>query len=175
MFDPHTQMRYGRRIVPFHTEVSGSEPLPMIFSLWMAEVARDHLRLGVYFRAVGIMLQIPGAAKYQFVVDDGEAWDLIRKTDRNALFNVLAECLDRLGAKELIEQVPGAGDELAGDDPPRRLSRRWKKFLDRRARVRHGLLNVVAECLDALVVRPGIAEIEAAGEQPWWHRWRPSV
>ena len=34
----------------------------------------------------------------------------------------------------------------------------WKAFLDRFAKIEHGLLNVIAECLDHLIVRPGMAE-----------------
>ena len=130
-----------------------------------AEVARDYLRLGVFFRAVGIMLQVPGAARYAWVDDDNETWDLIKETDDNALINVLAECFDRLGGKQLIEQVPG------GDYNEEELPEEWTDLLNKQAGVKNGLLNVVAECLDALVVRPGMVEINAAVEQPWWLRW----
>ena len=54
-------------------DVFCSSPITKMFQIWMAEVSRDMLRLGVYFRAVGIMLQIPGAAEYEGVWDtDGE-------------------------------------------------------------------------------------------------------
>ena len=165
MFDEHMQIRDGEKLFPLHLLVRGSEPLPMVFQLWMAEVARDHLRLGVYFRAVGIMLQVPGAPEYAWVDDDSETWDLIKETDENALLNVLAECFARLGVKQLIEQVPGP------DYDEEELPEEWTDLLNKLAGVKNGLLNVVAECLDALVVGPGMAEINGAVEQPWWLRW----
>ncbi len=53
----------------------------------------------------------------------------------------------------------------------------WKKYLDRQATIEHGLLNVVAECLDRLLVRPGMSRIDrpaAKRKEPkptWWEQW----
>jgi hypothetical protein len=163
------QFKDGDKLVAVTLDVAGSYRLPMVFQYWMAEVARDHLRLGVYFGAMAIMLQIPGAAGYEWVADDDlgdAAYTLTRASDRNTLLNVLAVCLERLRAKELIEQVP------AGDYYEEELPRKWKSLLNKLGKMENGLLTVVAQCLDALVVEPGLAEIEKAAEQPWWHRWR---
>ena len=173
MLDETMQIRDGDKLLPLVMNLSGSEPPPMVFQFWMAELARDMLRLGIYFRTVGIMLQIPGGAEYEWVGDDEDdendaaTWELVRATDQNALLNVLAECLDRLGVKGLMEQVP------APDYEPEALSDEWEALLDKRAKVKNGLLTVVAECLDTLAVRPGMAEIDQADEPHWWQRWRP--
>ena len=66
---------------------------------------------------------------------------------------MLAECLDRLGVKELMEQVP------APDYEPEELSEEWEALHDKWAKVKNGLLTVVGECLDTLAVRPGIREV----------------
>ena len=52
---------------------------------------------------------------------------------------------------------------------PRHLQRRWAK----RTADRNELLNVVGECLDEFIVRPGMAEIDEPRRLPWWERWRP--
>lgn len=169
MFEKDVHIRADGRLRPLHMYVSGSEPLNMVFQFWMGEVARDFLRLGVYFRAVGIMLQIPGAAKYEYVSDESQAIELIEETKRNMLLNVLLECLDRLGVKELMEQVP------ATDYYEEELPEDWSKMLDEREKIGNGLLQVVAECLDVLVVRPGMTEITEADEPHWWYRWHPEA
>ena len=170
MLHEHMQVHDGDKRFELVTDVSGSEPLTMAFQFWMAEVARDMLRLGVYFRAVAIMLQIPGAAEYQWVEDEGEneneTPNLIAGSGQNTLRNVLAECLERLGAKPLMEQVAGADYEAE------ELSDEWRAVLDKREKVKNGLLTVVAECLDKLVVRPGMEEIGQADEPHWWQRFR---
>ena len=170
MFDDSMEIKDGNKLYPLHLCTSGSEPLPLVFEFWMAELARDHLRLGVYFRAVAIMLQIPGAAKYEWVGDDEEneyeTPDLVRASSRDELLGALGECFRRLGAEQLIDQLPdpdAAGQEVSDD---------WAKLLDKRGKVDNGLLNVVAECLDKLIVRPGLAEITAPVTEPWWQRWR---
>lgn len=169
MFEKDIHIRAGEKLYPLHLYVSGSEPLPMVFQFWMGEVARDFLRLGVYFRAVGIMLQIPGAAAYEFFSDESEAFELIRETKPNILLNVLVECLDRLGVKELMEQVP------APDYYEEELPEAWTTLLDEREKMKNGLLHVVAECLDELMVKPGMTEIADADEPHWWHRWHPEA
>ncbi len=169
MFEKDVHIRVDGKLCPLHMYLSGSEPLAMVFQFWMGEVARDFLRLGVYFRAVGIMLQIPGAAKYEYVSDDSQAFELIEETKPNMLLNVLLECLDRLGVKELMEQVP------APDYYEEELSEAWNTMLDEREKVNNGLLHTVAECLDELVVKPGMTEIAGADERHWWHRRHPEA
>ncbi len=60
----------GDKLLSLDTDVRGSDRLPMVFQMWTAELARDVLRLGVYFSALGVMLQVPGAAEYEWVCDD---------------------------------------------------------------------------------------------------------
>ena len=169
MFEKDLHIRTGEKLYPLHMYVSGSEPLAMVFQFWMGEAARDLLRLGVYFRAVGIMLQIPGAATYEYPSDEPDTLGLIEKTRPNMLLNVLVECLDRLGVKELMEQVP------APDYYEEQLPEAWKTMLDEREKIGNGLLQVVAECLDELVVGRGMTEIVEADEPRWWHRWHPEA
>ena len=153
-------------------DVRSAEPMTKMLQIWMAEVSRDMLRLGVYFRALGIMLQIPGAPDYEWFSDaDGEDQfetdDLFNASDENTLSTVLAECLDRLRAAHLMEQLPDAdyvGVEL--DDE-------WQAMLDRREQHENGLLSLVADCLDRLIVKPGMAEIVHVPEQPWWNQYVP--
>ena len=160
----------------FYTDVRDTEDLPTVLQFWMAHAARDLLRLGVYFRAAALMCQIPGGARYRHVphddVDDDlpdhdeDPWRWVRGADPGTVFNVLAECLRRRGAAGVMKQVPG-GQEYERIE----LSAEWKDYLDRRAKTKHGLLNVIAECLDELIVRPGMAEIDAEPQPTWWQRW----
>ena len=163
----------GDEMLMLDLTVRGSDRLPMVFQFWLAEVARDHLRLAVYFRAVGIMLQVPGAAAYRCVCeDDGlddESWELARCSSRKTLVDVLAHCLDGLGAGDLIKQVPGGEDYPWGE---RELPDEWKALVEKSLRIENGLLNLIAGCLDELVVKPGMAEIDQGGQRPWWQRWR---
>ena len=160
----------------FFPEVRSSKDLPLALQFWMAHVARDLLQLGVFFRAAAIMLQVPGAGRYEVLNfddmdpdvgdddDDPQCW--VGSVDRGTVFDVLAECLRRLEAEDLMEQVPGAADCERGELPDE-----WKEYLDEQAKTEHGLLNVVAECLDELIVRPGMAEIDARPQATWWQQW----
>ncbi len=161
----------------FGTDLRNCKDLPLTLQFWMAYMARDMLQLGVFFRAAGIMLQLPGAAQYEFVDYDvlsDDPGSRMSPADKSTVFNILAECLRRLGgagAEALIEQVPGAADYQRVE-----LSDEWKKYLDRQATIEHGLLNVVAACLDRLLVRPGMFQIDRAPvkrKEPnptWWER-----
>ena len=160
----------------FFLDVRSSEELPVALQFWMSYVARDLLQLGVYFRAAVIMLQVPGAGRYQFASyedldpdagdedDDPERW--VGGVDRDIVFSVLAECLRRLEAEDLMEQVPGAKT-----CERQKLSTNWEEYLDRQAETEHRLLNVIAECLDELIVRPGMAEIDLEPRPTWWQKW----
>ena len=160
----------------FSPDLRSSENLPVIIQFWTAYVARDLLQLGVFFRAASIMLQVPGAGRYKAINYDDQDPDLddeeenplrwVGDADQGTVYQVLAECLRRLEVEDLIEQVPGAADyerkELSGE---------WKEYLDRQAATEHGLLNVVAECLDELIVGPGMAEIDDKSRATWWQQW----
>jgi hypothetical protein len=107
--------------------------------------------LAAYFRAVGILLQIPGAAEYRRIEDesDEELWNLIWNPDPTSTLNVLAATLQRLDAEQLLGQLPG-GDGFK----PRPLPVEARVRLAERDRM--GLLNVVADCLDRLLIVPNI-------------------
>ena len=79
---------------------------------------------------------------------------------------MLADCLRRLGAAKVLRQVPGAKEYER-----EKLSAEWKKYLRRQAATKHGLLNVVAECLDELIVRPGMEEIDVEPRPSWGQEW----
>ncbi len=160
----------------FFPEVRSSRNLPITLQFWTAYVARDLLQLAVFFRAVAIMLQVPGADRYEVLLyddvnpdrgdekEDPAHW--VGDADRDTVLNVLGECLRRLEAEGLIEQVPGATNFEREE-----LSAEWRAYLDRQAATEHGLLNVVAECLDELIVRPGMAEIDDKPQATWWQQW----
>jgi hypothetical protein len=151
-----------------------NEHYPPVIPLWIVREAGRLLRAAAFFRAAGTMCQIPGGMELDFIYYDEnrdmpalrehpEKWAL-RKSERERAFDVLAEALRRLGVQHLIKQVPAASGRR-----PRALSRDLAKWLDRQARPKHGLLNVVTMCLDALIVQPAD---ELAGTLPGlWRRW----
>ncbi len=157
------------------TDLRSCEDLPALLQRWMVYVARDLLQLGVFFRAAGIMLQVPGAARYEYLVyddleddlpdDDEDPHHWVIHADADTVFNVLADCLRRLDAGDLMEQVPGAADYKREE-----LSDEWKEYLDNLNGIEHGLQNVVAECLDELIVQPGMAEIGLEPQPTWWEK-----
>ncbi len=159
----------------FQTDLRSCEDLPILLQFWMVYVARDLLQLGVFFRAAAIMCQVPGAARYKYVVyddldddlpdDDEDPHSWVGPADADTVFNVLADCLRRLDAGDLMEQVPGAADYKREE-----LSDEWKEYLDNLNEIEHGLQNVVAECLDELIVRPGMAEIDLKPQRTWWEK-----
>lgn len=162
------------KLVSFPNGVRGNEDLPFAMQFWMAYVARDLLQLGIFFRAATIMLQVPDGAQCRFVLDaeteENHALEWVCGADRNTLFNVLADCLRRLGASTLMKQVPGGKDyERAA------LSDGWKEFLDGQSKIKHGLQNVIGEILDELIVRPGMEEIDAVPQPKWWQTWRERI
>ena len=171
-----TTLKIDGKLESFYPEVRSSDDLPVALQFWAAYVARDLLQLGVLVRAAGIMLQVPGAGRYEVELfddandelgdqdEDPQSW--VAGAERDTVFTVLAECLGRLGAADLMEQVPGAADYEREE-----LSAKWKKYLGRRAETKHGLLNVVAECLDELMVRRGLGEIDAEPRPSWWQKW----
>lgn len=162
--------------VAFHPDVSSTTDLTLSLQFWMAYVARDLLRLGVYFRGVGVMCEIPGGARYRpLSYDDANPnglpehdspWYWLHGAQRETVLNVLAECLRRLDAPSVMKRVPGARLHR-----PQKLSDKWMAYLDRHAALEHGLLNVIAQCVDELIVRPAMAKIDALPATTWWQRW----
>lgn len=156
----------GEKLVAFFLSVRACGTPTGAFEFWMAEMARDHLRAGVFFRALAVMLQIPGAAEYRFTEAHDEMEDQLGELDRDQVLDVLGDCLKRLGRADLITQVPGA--EEYKPDP---VSDEWEKLLDERTGDRNELLNVIGECLDELIVKPGMAEINDKPQATWWQQW----
>ncbi len=171
-----TTLQIDGKLRSFYPELRNSDDLPVALQFWAAYVAHDLLQLGVLFRAAALMLQVPGSGQYEVQLYDDNDEELpdadedprcwVGEVERDVVLTVLAECLRRLGAADLMEQVPGAADYKREE-----LSDEWKKYLGRQAATEHGLLNVVAECLDELIVRPGMAEIEAEPRPSWWQKW----
>jgi hypothetical protein len=147
----------------FDLSASGNYPLTRALEFWMAELAHEHLRLGVCFRALTIMLQIPGADEYTWDAGDVEL-PPVERANRSILTSVLVECLDRLRVKYLIRQLP----EL--DYKPIDLPEEWQEIIEARAAFKNGLMTLIAQCLDELIVQPGHARIAEFGQQSWWHR-----
>ena len=144
--------------------------LPETFQLWLAELARDLLRLGVYFRAAGFMLCVPGGAGYRWpgyerFKDPGD--EFTHHCQKEIIFDLLAACLERLGAEDLFGRIPGAAEY-----EPCELCPAQAAFVERKAHEENGLLSVVARCLDELIVQPGMKEIDAMAATPWWQHWR---
>jgi hypothetical protein len=143
---------------------------------WMARLARDTLRIGVYLRAVALWYRIPGTGRYRWRsyddVDDNAPnsdedparW--LDGADRFTLLNVLADCLRRLRAEWVLRDVPG-GRKFRAEG----LSEEWTAYLDRLAGFENGILSVVAQCLDQLIVYPGMAELHEAPHPTWWQKW----
>ncbi|MCH8912898.1 MAG: hypothetical protein IIA33_04950 [Planctomycetes bacterium] len=172
MFDENAYLLRDGLKVGLSLSVRCGTPMTKMLEIWMAEVSRDMLRLGVYFRALGIMLQIPGAPDYEWFSDaDGEDQfetdDLFNGSDENTLFTVLGEALERLGVGHLMEQLPEADYQAV------ELDDEWQAMLDRREKNKNGLLSLVADCLDRLIVDPGMAEIVQVPVQPWWNQCVP--
>jgi hypothetical protein len=154
--------------------VTAAEDVPAAFLFWMSDQASRMLHIGAFFYAISIMAQIPGGAQHRFIFcdkynptvpgDDDDPMRWVGEHKPQAAFGVLEECLYRLGVPHLIKQIPGAKKCR-----PRRLSQEYRDWLDRFTRVKDGLLNVVAECLDTLIVLP--AEQEARALPQRWHDW----
>ena len=165
----------NHRLNPIISNIRAAENLPDAIEFWMAYVARDALRLGVFFRALAIMLQVPGGARFEYVLSEDEDDDensirvQIEDEKPEVLVPILAECLNRLKAP------PGLLKQAIGGQRYRKrsLSAKWKAFIDRQSEVEHGLVNIVAECLEVLIVQPGLEEIDDWPDPTWWQAcWR---
>ena len=152
MLHEHIRVHDGDDVTRIFKQVRYTDGLTDVFRQRMEQLGKIQRWLGGYFRAVGILLQIPGGAEYCWIedeTDDDELWELIWNPDAASALNVLAAALQRLGADELLGQVPG-GDGFK----PRTLPVEARVRLAERDHM--GLLNVVAMCLDRLLVVPNI-------------------
>lgn len=132
--------------------VHGGFKAPGVFRKRMGQLQSIHQWLSGYFEATGIMLQIPGASEYKFLNEDPDnATDYVWHADRDMLFSILAETLERLEVSSLIEQVPGAQTYK-----PRKLPVELRLMLAERDR--NGVMNIAAECLDWLMVIPEVKD-----------------
>ena len=169
------------------SRVRYSDRLAGAFTARMRQLETTHRWLAGFFQAAAIIIQLPGGADYRCDQDrdddpgdqaDDPAFDLIWKADHDTLLSILAECFGRLGAEEVMGQVPGGMDYRQRELPvPFRLM-----LAERDG---NGLLNVVAECLDRLLVIPALPEEERSlydcAEAPrrsrpssWWRRLSPA-
>ena len=156
-------------------DVQSIENIPVTLQAWMAHLAREMLRLGVFFRAAAFMALVPGAAKYESIIYDNYNEDVpdeehdpaerLADAKPEIVYAVLAECLRRLKAEDLIEKIPVTAKN---DD---RLSAEWVEFLDAQERCEFAYQNVVAVCLNLLIVKPGMAEINQQGRATWWQKY----
>ncbi len=148
-----------------------SDRLPTVFRQRMEQLEAVHRWLAGYFQAVAILLQIPGAAEYRWTEDERtDFWDFIWTSDTHLTRTLLATALGNLDAKELICEVPG-GEDYRSRRLPHDVHLRLA-LLDR-----NELLNVVAECLDRLLVVPELedeAELYGIAAPPrrWWWPFR---
>jgi hypothetical protein len=131
--------------------VRWTDHLPEVLSLRLRQLDEIHRWLAGYFQVVAIMLQIPGAPDYRCVEYESDAHlhPLIWNPDTASTLNVLAAALDRLGVSHLLHQIPGGADSAASALP-------LKAQLRLAERDHNGLLSVVADCLDRLLVAPNI-------------------
>jgi hypothetical protein len=157
-----------RKVRPYEL-LRYTDDLPTVFRRQMEHLETVHRWLAGYLHAVAVLLQIPGGAAYHYAdneVDD-ELWGLIWSRDPGLTFGVLAAALKQLDAPHVLGQVTGGGDYPRGG-----LSRRVRVHLAKRDR--NGLLNVVAECLDRLLVVPeleeeaALYEIDPRPRRRWW-------
>jgi hypothetical protein len=143
--------------------VRRTAPLARVLDLWRVQSFQEHACNNVYFQALTIMLQLPDSARYEYVKAPDALEDLTG-FERGTVLDLLAATLDRLDAPELFEQVRGR-------EPQRRRALPDRLAEQLADRDRNGLLNVVAECLDELIVRPGIDAIEAITSASAWPPW----
>ncbi len=167
MLEPITWYEEGEvrqidRLVQF------SDRLPGVFRQRMEQLEAVHRWLAGYFQAVAILLQIPGAAEYRCIDDQrADFWDHTWTRDGDVTRSLLAAALGRLDAASLMDQVPGGSDYRT-----RRLPH--EVHLRLAALDRNELLNVVAACLDRLLVVPELEDeaelygIDAPPPRWWW-------
>jgi hypothetical protein len=144
----------------FGHSVRRTAPLPRALHLWLAITLDEQAHLSAYFHALALFLRVLGTGTYDWVADDEDA-DSLAKLVTSApparVHALLAAALKRLDAETLLAQVP-AWEKIRY----RKLPPDWQALLERYAQLPHGLLNVVAECLDELIVRRKLKTIDDA-------------
>ncbi len=170
------EIRDGDKEAYVGAYVRTSYPLAAVFGIVMTALEGEHRRLGVYFDAVTLMLKLPGSSDFEHeeLLDGLE--ERIASSDEKTLFNVLSQCVRQLLAedrairihqlqgpderlvRQIIEQVPGGAD-FRGESLPATLCGRIDQLS------RNGLLNVVAECLDRLMIEPSLGDGEEDDEE----------
>ena len=157
--------REGDWLIPVVVRLRFSGHLPLAVRLHREEMERDLQRTRAFFRALTIMLQVPGGSRYIYQETPDRMDAVIAESDAGTVRAIVKACLDRLGCRELIQCVPdcraGNGCEL-----PVTLA----VMVQRRERV--GLLNVLAECLDELLVRPVWRELSSE-DRVYTGVWEP--
>ncbi len=164
--------REGGEVLQINSLVQYTDRPVRAFRARMEQLQAVHRWLAGYLHALSILVQIPGAAEYRWrePANDDEALERIASADRDELLAILAAALGRLAAGELMGQVPGG--ERRGVCLPGPELRIALAGLDRR-----GLIQVVAECLDRLLVIPHVGA-EAEFHEPlrgpgfWRKTWR---
>jgi hypothetical protein len=164
--------REGDELLQINSLVQYTDRPVRAFRARMEQLQAVHRWLAGYLHALSILVQIPGAAEYRWrePADDDEALKRVASADRDELLAILVAALARLGAAELIGQVPGAdGRGVCLPGPELRIA---LAALDR-----GGLIHVVAGCLDRLLVIPHVGA-DADFHQPlrgpgfWRKTWR---
>jgi hypothetical protein len=162
-------------------QVGLNEEHTRIVASWILGEAGRLLQAGAFFRALGILCQIPGGADQQFILYD-QGRNLPRLLDppakrvpaagRVAVFDLLAATLRHLEVPELIKQIP-APRNLRQHRPAKELM----PLLDQHKNSRRGLLALVAVCLDDLIIQPAeeLAEALPAECQRWWPESKPDA
>ncbi len=159
MLEP-VNWRGGESSLQFGQFVHFCDGLPGVFRARMKQLEAIHRWLGSYFEAAGIMLQIPGAAEYEWLSEvEDDAVNFIWDGDRDMHFSILAEAFERLDVSSLIDQVPGVDAYR-----PRKLPVELRLMLAERDR--NGVMNIAAECLDRLMVIPDLGEEDRALYEP---------
>ncbi len=158
----------NRKRLQVHSNVRYSGGLPFVFAECMKQHEEQFRAQAAYLHAVAVMIQIPGGAEFESTTPDREAdeendpvpeehWDFIREADRDTKLSILAECFERLEADEaLIEQLTGAKKYK-----PVELPCDFRITLAEQDQ--NGLLNIVADCLDRLIVIPNMTAYDKIG------------
>jgi hypothetical protein len=151
LLDPVITGEDGERRRCINDVVRWTDPVTGVFFFRMEQLKTIIEWLEGYFRAAAILLQVPGAAEYRSTPyeSDDDLWDLVWNPDTGSTLNVMAAALERLNAGHLLRQAPG-GEKFKRAPLP------VKARICLAERDRNGLISVVADCLDRLLVVPEI-------------------
>src|SRR5262245_40828952 len=151
-----------------HPRVRHTDDLPNALRRRMEQMERIQRGLIGYCHAVSILLQIPDGADYRPVRHERtDFYDYIWRRESGWPITVLKEALSALDAVHLLP-LSFRGTSSC------RLSQRDSGRIAGLSR--NSWLNVVAECLDRLIVVPlweaeaELMEVEGRPDVPWWDR-----